>query len=88
MLDLKACSPISCTLDLKSKAKLNITYVTFNLSTALDHFCQLSLVQRAIKMFEGWASDLLASYLGQFLEVQREQLRISLWSGEYNTQLP
>ncbi|KAG7670791.1 hypothetical protein KSW81_004224 [Nannochloris sp. 'desiccata'] len=31
-------------------------------------------------MFEGWASDLLASYLGQFLEVQREQLRISLWS--------
>lgn len=33
-------------------------------------------------MFEGWASDLLASYLGQFLEVQREQLRVSLWSGE------
>ena len=33
-------------------------------------------------MFEGWASDLLASYLGQFLEVQREQLRISLWSGK------
>lgn len=33
-------------------------------------------------MFEGWASDLLAAYLGQFLEVQREQLRINLWSGE------
>ena len=33
-------------------------------------------------MFEGWASELLASYLGHFLDVKKEQLRISLWSGK------
>jgi hypothetical protein len=34
-------------------------------------------------MFEGWASELLASYLGHFFDVKKEQLRISLWSGEF-----
>lgn len=33
-------------------------------------------------MFEGWAADLVATYLGKFVDVQRDQLRISLWSGE------
>jgi hypothetical protein len=32
-------------------------------------------------MFEGWAADLVAAYLGKFVDVQRDQLRISLWSG-------
>ena len=32
-------------------------------------------------MFEGWVSELLASYLGHFIDVQKEQLRVSLWSG-------
>jgi hypothetical protein len=32
-------------------------------------------------MLEGWASEVLAAYLGQFLDVQREQLRVSLFSG-------
>jgi hypothetical protein len=36
-------------------------------------------------MFEGWASNFLATYLGQFLDLQREKLRISLWSGELPT---
>jgi len=35
-------------------------------------------------MFEGWASELLASYLGHFFDVKKEQLRISLWSGEFS----
>ncbi len=33
-------------------------------------------------MFEGWLSDLLASYLGHFLDVKKEKLRVSLWSGK------
>jgi hypothetical protein len=33
-------------------------------------------------MFEGWASELLASYLGHFIDVSKERLRISLFSGE------
>ena len=33
-------------------------------------------------MFEGWVSDLLASYLGHFLDVKKEQLRVSLWRGQ------
>jgi hypothetical protein len=33
-------------------------------------------------MFERWASDILATYLGHFLDLQPEQLRISLFSGE------
>jgi hypothetical protein len=33
-------------------------------------------------MFEGWVADLLASSLGRFIDVQRDSLRISLWSGE------
>lgn len=33
-------------------------------------------------MFEGYASELLASYLGHFFDVKKEQLRISLWSGK------
>ncbi|KXZ51516.1 hypothetical protein GPECTOR_12g479 [Gonium pectorale] len=32
-------------------------------------------------MFEGWAADLLATSLGRFVDVQRDKLRISLWSG-------
>ena len=32
-------------------------------------------------MFEGWATDLLATYLGHFVDVKREALRIGLWSG-------
>lgn len=32
-------------------------------------------------VFEGWANDFLASYLGQFIDLQPEKLRISLWSG-------
>eukprot|EP00803_Ostreobium_quekettii_P009394 evm.model.scf_204.13 EVM.evm.TU.scf_204.13 scf_204:99162-102872(-) len=32
-------------------------------------------------MFESWVSDLLASSLGHFIDVQRDQLRISLWHG-------
>lgn len=27
-------------------------------------------------------SELLASYLGHFVDIQKEQLRVSLWSGE------
>ena len=34
-------------------------------------------------MFEGWLSDLLASYLGHFLDVKKEKLRVSLWSGAH-----
>jgi len=34
-------------------------------------------------MFEGWLSDLLALYLGQLLDVQKDQLRFSLWSGMF-----
>ncbi|KAK9798969.1 hypothetical protein WJX73_003190 [Symbiochloris irregularis] len=30
-------------------------------------------------MFEGWISELLASYLGHFLDVKKDQLRVSLW---------
>ena len=33
-------------------------------------------------VFEGWVSDLLASYLGHFVDVKRDELRISLWSGD------
>lgn len=33
-------------------------------------------------MFEGWAADLLATSLGRFVDVQKDKLRISLWSGE------
>ena len=36
-------------------------------------------------MFEGWLADLLAGYLGHFLDVKREQLRLSLWSGDHQT---
>eukprot|EP00884_Botryococcus_braunii_P001070 jgi/Botrbrau1/10964/Bobra.0383s0018.1 len=31
-------------------------------------------------MLEGWLSDLLAGYLGHFLDVKKEQLRVSLWN--------
>lgn len=33
-------------------------------------------------MFEGWVADLLATYLGRFVDVQKDQLKISLWGGE------
>ena len=36
-------------------------------------------------MFEGWAADLLATSLGRFVDVQKDKLRISLWSGEQST---
>jgi hypothetical protein len=36
-------------------------------------------------MFEGWAADLLATSLGRFVDVQKDKLRISLWSGERAT---
>jgi len=32
-------------------------------------------------MFEGWAADVLASYIGKFVNVQRDSLKISLWEG-------
>jgi hypothetical protein len=32
-------------------------------------------------MFEGWVADVLATYLGKFIDVQKDQLGISLWSG-------
>jgi hypothetical protein len=32
-------------------------------------------------MFEGWAADVLASYIGKFVNVQRDSLKISLWGG-------
>eukprot|EP00889_Picochlorum_renovo_P006649 jgi/Picre1/33679/NNA_001158.t1 len=31
-------------------------------------------------MFEGWATDLLASYLGKLLDIQQEQLKVNLWT--------
>ena len=39
-------------------------------------------------MFEAFVADLLASYLGFFLDVKREKLRISLWSGDPCLPLP
>eukprot|EP00775_Hariotina_reticulata_P007319 gene7319-7531_t len=33
-------------------------------------------------MFEGWAADVLASYIGKFVNVQRDSLKISLWGGQ------
>ncbi len=32
-------------------------------------------------MFEGWLADLLAGYLGHFVNIKREQLRFSFWQG-------
>lgn len=37
-------------------------------------------------MFEGWVADVLATYLGKFIDVQRERLRISLWAGASRAQ--
>jgi hypothetical protein len=31
-------------------------------------------------MIESWANDFVASYLGQFIDIQPEKLRVSLWS--------
>ena len=33
-------------------------------------------------MFEGWVAEVLATYLGRFINVERDKLRISLWGGE------
>ena len=33
-------------------------------------------------MFEAWLSDLLVPYLGHFLDVAPDRLRVSLFSGE------
>ncbi len=33
-------------------------------------------------MFESWVADVLANALGRYLDVQKDKLRISLWSGE------
>ncbi len=32
-------------------------------------------------MFEGWLHETLANSLGRILDISKEQLRISLWSG-------
>jgi hypothetical protein len=32
-------------------------------------------------MFESYVADVLATYLGKFIDVQRDKLRISLWGG-------
>lgn len=34
-------------------------------------------------MFEGYLHELLAQSLGSLLDISREQLRISLWSGKF-----
>ena len=39
-------------------------------------------------MFEQWASDFIASYLGRFIDLQPEKLRISLWNGTKLLQQP
>lgn len=33
-------------------------------------------------VFEGWVVDHLSTWLGHFLDIQRDQLQISLWRGE------
>ena len=33
-------------------------------------------------MFEGWVADVLAVYLGRFINVEKDKLRISLWGGK------
>ncbi len=32
-------------------------------------------------MFEGWLGEIIARFVGHFLDVKKEQLRVSLWSG-------
>ncbi len=38
-------------------------------------------------MFESFVSNLLAAYLGHFVDVRRDKLRISLWSGNFTVLL-
>lgn len=33
-------------------------------------------------MFEGWLGDIITRFVGYFLDVKKEQLRVSLWSGK------
>lgn len=37
-------------------------------------------------MFEGWLHETLANSLGRILDISKEQLRISLWSGGCSAQ--
>lgn len=37
-------------------------------------------------VFEGWVVDHLSAWLGHFFDLQRDQLRISLWRGEMELQ--
>lgn len=32
-------------------------------------------------MFEGWLGEIITRFVGHFLDVKTEQLRVSLWSG-------
>jgi hypothetical protein len=34
-------------------------------------------------MFEGWVADYVVATLGRYLDVQKDKLRISLWSGTW-----
>ncbi len=33
-------------------------------------------------MFEEWVGDVLTRFVGHFLDVKKDQLRVSLWSGD------
>jgi hypothetical protein len=32
-------------------------------------------------MFESWIGELITRFVGHFLDVKKDQLRVSLWSG-------
>ena len=34
-------------------------------------------------MFEEWVGDVITRFVGHFLDVKKDQLRVSLWSGKY-----
>ena len=36
-------------------------------------------------MFESWLGEIITRFVGHFLDVKKEQLRVSLWSGELRT---
>lgn len=44
------------------------------------------VVPGGIRMFEGWLHETLANSLGRILDISKEQLRISLWSGGCSAQ--
>ena len=33
-------------------------------------------------MFESWLGNIITRFVGHFLDINREQLRVSLWGGE------